>query len=81
MIAVARRISDAAATFKTHALAAAHVLPATDIVVEKFLATRATWQRSDLRPRVCFAAADLIPTSINCLDCNEKNTEGRAAAP
>jgi len=34
----------AAATFKTHALAAARAQPSTDIAVEKFLATRAIWQ-------------------------------------
>lgn len=45
MIAVAHRISRAAATFKTHALTAvAGTKPSTDLVVEKFLATRATWQ-------------------------------------
>jgi hypothetical protein len=45
MIAVAHRISQAAATFKTHALtAAAGAKPSTDLVVEMFLATRATWQ-------------------------------------
>jgi hypothetical protein len=45
MIAVAHRISKAAATFKTHALtAAAGAKPSTDLVVETFLATRATWQ-------------------------------------
>jgi hypothetical protein len=45
MIAIAHRISQAAATFKTHALAAAaHVKPSTDIVIERFLATRAIWQ-------------------------------------
>ena len=45
MIAVAHRISKAAATFKTHALtAAAGAKPSTDLVVEMFLATRATWQ-------------------------------------
>jgi hypothetical protein len=50
MIAVAHRISEAAATFKTHALAATpHMKPSTDIVIEKFLATRATWQPPDLQ--------------------------------
>lgn len=45
MIAVAHRISHAAATFKTHALtAAAGAKPSTDLVVEMFLATRATGQ-------------------------------------
>jgi hypothetical protein len=48
LIAVAHRISQAAATFKAHALAAAvHAKPWNDIVVEKFLATRATWQPPD----------------------------------
>jgi hypothetical protein len=47
MIAVAHRISQAAAKFKTHALtASAGAKPSTDIVVEMFLATRATWQPS-----------------------------------
>jgi hypothetical protein len=50
MIAVAHHISRAAATFKIHALAAAaHAKPSTDIVVEKFLATRATWRPPDLQ--------------------------------
>jgi hypothetical protein len=45
MIAVAHHVSQAAATFKTHALAAAAGAKAsTDLVVEKFLTTRATWQ-------------------------------------
>jgi hypothetical protein len=44
LIAVTHHISQVAATFKTHALAAAHAQPSTDIVVEKFLATRTTWQ-------------------------------------
>ena len=45
MIAVAHHVSQAAATFKTHALtAAAGAKASTDLVVEKFLATRATWQ-------------------------------------
>ena len=45
MIAVAHRISQAAAKFKTHALtAAAGAKPSTDLAVEMFLATRATWQ-------------------------------------
>jgi hypothetical protein len=48
MIAVAHQISRAAARFKIHALAAAaHAKPATDIAVEKFLATRANWQPPD----------------------------------
>jgi hypothetical protein len=48
MIAVAHRISQAAATFKIHALAAgAHAKPSTDIVVETFLVTPATWQPLD----------------------------------
>jgi hypothetical protein len=48
MIAVAHQISRAAATFKIQALAAAaHAKPSTDIAVEKFLATRATWQPPD----------------------------------
>jgi hypothetical protein len=47
MIAVTRHISQAAATFKTHALAAARAQTPTDIVIEKFLATRATWQPPD----------------------------------
>jgi hypothetical protein len=52
MIAIAHRVSQAAATFKTHALAAAaHVKPSTDIVVEKFLATRATWQPPGVQQR------------------------------
>jgi hypothetical protein len=52
MIAVAHRISQAAAIFKTHALAAAApVKPSTDVVVEKFLATRATWQPPDAQQR------------------------------
>jgi hypothetical protein len=50
MIPVAHQISRAAATFKIHALAAAaHTNSSTDIVVEKFLATRATWQPPDLQ--------------------------------
>jgi hypothetical protein len=52
MIAVAHRISQAAAKFKTHALtAAAGAKPSKDLVVEMFLATRATWQppRSQLQ--------------------------------
>jgi hypothetical protein len=50
MIAVAHHISRAAATFKIHALsAAAHATPSTDIVIEKFLATRATWQPPGLQ--------------------------------
>jgi hypothetical protein len=50
MIAVAHHISQAAVTFKTHALAAAaHVETSTDIRVEKFLATRATWQPPDVQ--------------------------------
>jgi hypothetical protein len=44
LIAVTHHISHAAATFKTHALAAARAQPSTDIAVEKFLATRAIWQ-------------------------------------
>jgi hypothetical protein len=45
MIAVAHHISRAAATFKTHALTgAAGAKTSTDLVVEKFLTTRATWQ-------------------------------------
>lgn len=45
MIAVTHRISKAAATFKAHALtAAAGAKPPTDLVVEMFLVTRATWQ-------------------------------------
>jgi hypothetical protein len=45
MIAVAHRISKAAATFKTHALtAAAGAKISTDLVVETFLATRVIWQ-------------------------------------
>jgi hypothetical protein len=48
MIAVAHHISRAAATFKIHALGAgAHAKPSTDVVIEKFLATRATWQLPD----------------------------------
>jgi hypothetical protein len=43
-IAVAHQISQVAATFTSHALAAARAPTPTDIVVEKFLATRATWQ-------------------------------------
>jgi hypothetical protein len=50
MIAIAHQISRAAATFKTQALAAAAgAKPSTDIVVEKFLTTRATWRMPDLR--------------------------------
>jgi hypothetical protein len=50
MIAVAHQISRAAATFKIQALvAAAHANPSTDIVVENFLVTRATWQPPDLQ--------------------------------
>jgi hypothetical protein len=41
MIAVTHHISQLAATFKTHALAAARARPSTDIAVEKFLAIRA----------------------------------------
>jgi hypothetical protein len=45
MVVVAHQISRAAATFKVQALAAAaHAEPSTDIVVEKFLTTRATWR-------------------------------------
>lgn len=44
MIAVAHHISHGAAAFKTHALAAAGTETLTDIVVETFLAIRATWQ-------------------------------------
>ena len=44
MIAVAHRISKAAATFKTHALTAAAGANPHKISVEMFLATRATWQ-------------------------------------
>jgi hypothetical protein len=44
LIAVTHHISQVAATFKTHALAAAHAETSTDIVVEKFLAARTTWQ-------------------------------------
>jgi len=45
MVAVTHRISQAAATFKTQALAAAaHVNPPIDIVVEEFLVTRAIWR-------------------------------------
>ena len=47
MIAVAHHISQLGATFKTHALAAARAETSTDIVVEKFLATRATAQPPD----------------------------------
>lgn len=46
MIAVAHHISQAAATFKTHALAAARET-STDVAVENFLATRATFRRPD----------------------------------
>jgi hypothetical protein len=50
MIVVAHQISQAAATFKVQALAAAaHAEPSKDIVVERFLATRATWQPAELR--------------------------------
>jgi hypothetical protein len=46
MIAVEHHISRAAATFKAHALiAASDAKPLTEIVVEKFLATRGTWQQ------------------------------------
>jgi hypothetical protein len=45
MIAVAHHVSQAAVTFKTHALiAASGARASTDLVVEQFLATRATWQ-------------------------------------
>jgi hypothetical protein len=45
MVAVTHRISQAAATFKTQALAAAaHVNPPIDIVLEEFLVTRAIWR-------------------------------------
>jgi hypothetical protein len=46
MISVAHRVSRAAATFKTHALTGtgAAVKTSADLVVEKFLVTRATWQ-------------------------------------
>lgn len=47
MIAVTHHISQAAATFKTHALAAARAQTPTDILVEEFLATRASWQPPD----------------------------------
>lgn len=51
MIAIAHQISKAAATFKIQALAAAALAePSKDIVVERFLATRATWQLPDLQP-------------------------------
>jgi hypothetical protein len=50
MIVVAHQISRAAATFKIQALAAAaHAKPSTDIAVEKFLTTRATWRTPDLQ--------------------------------
>jgi hypothetical protein len=50
MITVAHQISRAAATFKIQALAAAALTkPSTDIVVEKFLTTRATWRTPDLQ--------------------------------
>jgi hypothetical protein len=50
MIVVAHQISRAAATFKIQALAAApHATPSTDIAVEKFLTTRATWPTADLQ--------------------------------
>lgn len=46
LTAVEHRISRAAATFKTHALvAASDAKPMKEIVVEKFLATRGTWQQ------------------------------------
>lgn len=44
LISVAHHVSQAAATFKTHALTATGTKAATDLVVEKFLTTRATWQ-------------------------------------
>jgi hypothetical protein len=48
MITVAHQISRAAATFKIQALAAAALTnPSTDIVVENFLTTRATWRTPD----------------------------------
>jgi hypothetical protein len=50
MIAVTHHISQAAATFKTHALAAARAEIPTDIVVEKYLTTRARWQPPDAEP-------------------------------
>jgi hypothetical protein len=50
LIAIAHQISRAAAAFKIQALAAAaHANPSPDVVVEKFLATRATWQPPDLQ--------------------------------
>ena len=50
LIAVAHQISRAAPAFKIQALvAAAHAKPSTDIVVENFLATRATWRSPDLQ--------------------------------
>lgn len=46
MVAVKRRMSQAAATFKFHAMAAAGVEVPPEIVVEEFLTTSATLQRS-----------------------------------
>lgn len=63
MIVVAHQISRAAAAFKIQALAAAaHAKPLTDIVVETFLTTHATWRTADLRqptlsrPKSCTTA-------------------------
>jgi hypothetical protein len=47
MIALAHHIIQVGATFKIHALAAARAEASTDIIVEKFLATRATRKRPD----------------------------------
>ena len=47
MIAATHHISQAAATFKTHALAAARAQNPTGIVIEEFLASRASWQPPD----------------------------------
>jgi hypothetical protein len=47
LIAVTHGISGVAAAFKTHALAAARAEPSLDFAVEKFLATRSTWQSRD----------------------------------
>jgi hypothetical protein len=56
MIPVAHRTSQAAATFKTHALTAAEgAKSSTDLVVEKFLATRAT----------CRPPQTQLPSTVN----------------
>jgi hypothetical protein len=52
MIAVEHQISQAAATFKAHALSAASdAKPLAETVVENFLATRGTWQQQYTQQR------------------------------